>query len=203
MTKANSPHPLSDLTEKIGKLTIAWNDLHFFVFSIFWQLNGNDAARSSAIFFSIQSDRTHRQVTVALAKVVLAIVPRLCESLIGLLEEVNKLSGRRNDVIHAMWAFDGNWQDGAASVFAPSSPRLSKKRLDEELDKLLRELLILRMKVAQSHTLIGEFLTIRGGGKVQPEAQPPQPTPGMATPAESNLLGALPTSPQTPGSSPE
>jgi hypothetical protein len=106
MTKANDPHPLADLVTKIGKITLAWNDLHLFIFAIFWRLNSNHATRSSAIFFAAQADRTQRNMTAALVNLELAEAPKLREATIAILNEIGKTAGRRNDIVHAMWAFE-------------------------------------------------------------------------------------------------
>jgi hypothetical protein len=133
MTKANAPHPLADLAPQIGKITMAWNDLHLFVFSIFWRLNGNHALRSKAIFFAARADRTQRDMTMALIQQEMAGVPLLQTAATEALNEIGNLTSRRNAVIHAMWAYEADWQTGTATVFPPSSPKLSKKRLGEEL----------------------------------------------------------------------
>src|SRR4051794_32824083 len=101
-TKAPPSHPLMDLTTSIGKITMAWNDLHLFVFSIFWRLNGDDALRSKAIFFAVQADRTQRLMTQELIKLELARVPMLRDAALEVFNDIAKASGRRSAVIHAM-----------------------------------------------------------------------------------------------------
>jgi hypothetical protein len=161
MTRANDPHPLADLVTKIGKITLAWNDLHLFIFAIFWRLNSNNAMRSSAIFFSVQADRTQRNMTGALVKLELEQVPELRDATIDILNEIGKTAGRRNDIVHAMWDFESDFEKGTASVFAPSSPRLSKKRLGEELDKLYADLVELGLKLGAIKKQIDEFWKLR------------------------------------------
>jgi hypothetical protein len=178
MTKANSPHPLPDLVSKIGRITLHWNDLHLTIFSIFWRLNSDHAVRSSAIFFSVQADRTQRNMTAALVKLELESVPMLRDNTIGVLDEIGKLAGRRNDVMHAMWDFDTE----NAKVFAPSSMRLAKKRLGEELDSLYEELVRVSHLLMFLKKKIDEFWKLRNALQVLPSAHPEQPNAETANP---------------------
>jgi hypothetical protein len=174
MVKANSPHALADLVPKIGKITIAWNDLHLFIFGLFWRLNGNAALRSKAIFFAVRADRTQRDMTAALVQVELSRVPDLRDATIALLKDIGNAARRRNDVIHAMWSFESDWDQGTAHVFEPSSPRLSKKRLGEELDKLYEDLTRLGGRLSTIHRQVIEFYEILDRFQAQPQAHPGQ-----------------------------
>jgi hypothetical protein len=147
MAKPGGPHPLADLATQIGKITIAWNDLHLFVFSIFWHLNGGDANKSAAIFFSAQADRAQRNMAEALIKADRLMPLLLRQAALDVLNDIGKTAGRRNDLIHAMWIFESDWDTGTATIFEPSSPRLSKKRLGEELDKLYADALELGKRI--------------------------------------------------------
>jgi hypothetical protein len=188
MTQANAPHPLADLVTKIGKITLAWNDLHFFIFAIFWRLNSNHALRSSAIFFSVQADRTQRNMTAALIKLELEQVPLLRDAAIAILNEIGKTAGRRNDLVHAMWDFESDWERGTATVFEPSSPRLSKKRLNEELDKLYADLIAIGARLRTIKKQIDEFWKIRERFQKQPSVHPEQPNAEMANPPADSPL---------------
>jgi hypothetical protein len=187
MTKANDPHPLADLVTKIGKITLAWNDLHLFIFAIFWRLNSNHAMRSSAIFFSVQADRTQRNMTAALVKLELEQAPMLRDASIEILNEIGKTAGRRNDIVHAMWRYESDWEKGTATVFEPSSPRLSKKRLDEELDKLHYDLLQLGGRLRTVKKQIDAFCELRESFQKPPSIRPEQPPDEAANPQADSL----------------
>lgn len=175
MAKANAPHPLDDLAPKIGKITMQWNDLHLFIFSIFWRLNG-DALKSKAIFFAVQADRTQRNMTQELIKLELERVPILRDAALELFNDIGKASGRRNAVVHAMWAFEADWETGTATVFPPSGPKLSRKRIGEELDGLYADLVKLGTRLATINTQIIEFLRILTEHRAQQSIHPAQPS---------------------------
>jgi hypothetical protein len=186
MAKANAPHSLADLIDNIGKITLAWNDLHLFVFSIFWRLNGNHALRSKAIFFAVRADRTQRDMTMALVQQEMTGVPLLQQAAIDALNEIGNLSGRRNAVIHAMWAFEADWDQGTATVFAPSSPKLARKRLGEELDKLYEDLVRLGARLASINKDVIKFCEIVDSFQKPPAERPPQPSYAGASPLGRN-----------------
>jgi hypothetical protein len=58
MAKPSSPtEDYAEYAALIGHVTIAWNDCHSFVFSIFHELTGMDWDRSKAIFFVASGKR--------------------------------------------------------------------------------------------------------------------------------------------------
>jgi hypothetical protein len=187
MTKANSPHPLSEIAPAIGKITLVWNDIHLFVFSIFWRLNGGAAKRSKAIFFAARADRTQRDMTTALIQAEMELVPELRDAAVAVLADVGRMSGRRNDVIHAMWAYDADWENGVASVFEPSGARLSRKRLGEELTKLYEDMVRLDARLSTINRQVIGFCEIRDRWLAQHPQSRALPDAGRATQAEGDL----------------
>lgn len=192
MTNANAPHPLAELTTKIGKITIAWNDLHFFVLAIFSEMNNRDPLKSAAIFFAVQADRTQRNMTEALIKEDSQMPPLLKQAAIDTLNDIGRTAGRRNDLVHAMWIFESDLDSGTATVFAPSSPRLSRKRLGEELDKLYEDAVKLSRRISTINRQIREYLDIVERHQAQ-HPNPPAPPGGYAA---SLPVDSLPDSPQ-------
>jgi hypothetical protein len=123
------------LAEKIGKMTIAWNDCQGIVFMIFHSLLDSDLGRAVAIFFAIKSDTGQRDITIGLAKYVLASKPGLLGELTAIFTTFNATAGRRNDFIHAIWR--DSEKAGAFAVWFDVRKRLSGKDPVVEIDALI------------------------------------------------------------------
>ena len=102
--------PVSDtmkvLEAKIGALAVQINRCQAIVFMIFHGALDTDIGRSEAIFFTLRSDSTQRDVTTALVKSVLFLGPEwkeLAREIELEIQSFNAMSGRRNDFIHAIW----------------------------------------------------------------------------------------------------
>jgi len=94
------------LEAKIGALAVQINRCQAIVFMIFHAALDTDIGRSQAIFFTLRSDSTQRDITTALVKDVLFIGPEwkeLAREIELEIQAFNSLSGRRNDFIHAIW----------------------------------------------------------------------------------------------------
>src|SRR5262245_41147547 len=50
----------------LGHVTLAWNDCHYEVLSIFHTLSGVSWRNASAIFLALRSDRDRREITLEL-----------------------------------------------------------------------------------------------------------------------------------------
>ena len=135
----------AELEAAIGRVNIIWNDLHYVIFEIFWLLLRRDSVAATALFFSTQSDRAQRKMVASLAKARFGEGSNEANLIISTLELANKLAGRRNDVIHAMW--DWAHPDGL-SVIAESSKRLARKDWRRELENLHEEIAGAALKIA-------------------------------------------------------
>lgn len=195
-------HPLTFLATNIGRITIAWNDIHFFVFTMFWRMNGNDPAKAMDIFFALRADSAQRDITAGLANSALAPWPELQQQAISALNAIGKLAGRRNAFVHAMWIFESQEGDiEHKSLFAPSSPKLSAKDIATELEQLGAEIEALKITVAKVTIAIEE--------KFKPSKQQAlakllleyQPQPGEPTPMQA--APGLPATPKPGGEPPQ
>lgn len=142
------PDPLDEIAPLIGHVNLAWNNLQFWVFCVFWKLLDVGAMKADSIFFALRTDRAQRDITLQLIKATMFNFEELRHRLEDLIERANKLAGRRNDVIHAMIFVDH--PATAAQVFASSSPRLSKKDLTTELKDLVLTIKALNSEFATS-----------------------------------------------------
>lgn len=52
MAKKTKPYTEDDLALRVGKLTLLWNDVHFFIYAIFVRLMNDDYQRADAVFFA-------------------------------------------------------------------------------------------------------------------------------------------------------
>jgi hypothetical protein len=58
----------------LGHVTLAWNDCHNIVLSIFHILSGLSWGKASAIFLALKSDHDRREITLSLMNEVLHTV---------------------------------------------------------------------------------------------------------------------------------
>ncbi|MGP2491735.1 hypothetical protein ACTDI4_08895 [Mesorhizobium sp. PUT5] len=89
----------------IGRATIAWNNVSQSVYYIFQTLTGLDHDAAKAAFFAVSSDRSQRDMTQALIEQKLKpINPKLAKRAMAALGDVNGLAGKRNDILHVVFA---------------------------------------------------------------------------------------------------
>jgi hypothetical protein len=89
----------------LGHVTLAWNDCHYSVLSIFRTLTGVSWETAYAIFFALQTDRARQRVTLALMKEVLNADGDQPMKELGaqLISQLGQLAGERNLATHMMW----------------------------------------------------------------------------------------------------
>ena len=89
----------------LGLVTLAWNDCHYFVLSIFHTLSGVSREKAYAIFLALKSDHDRREITLALMKTVLDTDndEHMREQGTRLLGQLGALAGERNLATHTMW----------------------------------------------------------------------------------------------------
>ena len=134
-----SPYTRTDVANLVGQINVAWGDLQFWVYTIFRYLI-DDAMRAKAIFFTIRSDSTQRDITAALVDLALphALPKELRKDARTLFSEIQRISGHRNDAIHAMWGH--GFLDKTIAPIAGSSPRLQEKDAIAELQQTVNEI---------------------------------------------------------------
>jgi hypothetical protein len=145
---------LEDHAALLGHVTIAWNDCHYMVLSIFHTLSGVSWETAYAIFLALKSDHDRREITLALMKEVLDTNndQPMREWGTRLLGQLSALAGERNLATHTMWATVINMKrEGQPEVRPnPSLPQPKNLKVDfgsqfsnltTSLRNLFRELL--------------------------------------------------------------
>lgn len=91
--------------QRVGSAVLAWNQLHADLYMIFWNivgLNGHpvDAQVAQALWHTIQSDFTQRQMLANAAKVHLGDNDQTLERLLWVIKQTDRLSAYRNIAAH-------------------------------------------------------------------------------------------------------
>lgn len=126
------------LAYSIGLVTLKYNDVQFWFFLIFQSMMHRALYLAHPTFFSVKSDRGQRDMVRSLAEERLKEYPALRKALGGFIERANRLGGRRNDVLHAMWHYEEPRKP--PSVRLPLHNRLAGKDWEAALNELLHDL---------------------------------------------------------------
>jgi hypothetical protein len=89
--------------ETIGTVAATWNSAQESLFFAFVALMRMQKPEAEAIFFTLKADSAQRDITDALAKVVLAENSDLLKRVSSSIKSMNLLAGERNAAIHTMW----------------------------------------------------------------------------------------------------
>jgi len=122
----------------VGMSAWAWNELHGRMFVLFWFLSENPHDRKSvayekmhAIWHSVQSDSTQRQMVLAAAEPELRNQPKLFAAIKWAVDQTGELAKYRNAAIHIQTAFDGETSGPRADAFsAPTAHAARFNSLD-------------------------------------------------------------------------
>jgi hypothetical protein len=126
---------LEEMAPDVGRVTILWSELHFWVFCVFYRVLGAGIAKGDTAFFTLRSDRAQRELTETLVKQHMPEDDPLRGRILVILDEINKkLAGRRNAIIHAIWFY--SQEDAPVKVWASSARKLSQKDVKAELTSL-------------------------------------------------------------------
>ena len=94
----------------IGRATLAWNDLHISIGSIFWALTKiPNGSAPGAIWHSLKSDRAQRDMTLELAMLDAmgyTISDKLSIEIKWLLDRCTSLEDTRNNLLHSPFIFN-------------------------------------------------------------------------------------------------
>jgi hypothetical protein len=126
------------LAHSIGLVTLKYNDVQFWFYLIFQTMLHDALYLAHPTFFSVKSDRGQRDMVRNLATERLKEYPIFLKALCGFIERANKLGGRRNEVLHAMWNYEDREQ--TPNVRLPFHNRLIGQDADKALSALLAEL---------------------------------------------------------------
>ena len=85
----------------VGEIMVAWNTLHSQLFLLFWALMGKDRYNAAyGVWHCIYSDKTQREMLMAMAEGTLASKPAMLARIKWLIDRINDLSPYRNDPAH-------------------------------------------------------------------------------------------------------
>ena len=122
-------------------MTVVWNHCQALVFSLFFHSLGAELTKAQSVFFSIRSDDAQRRVTLA------SLGESDFASRAGAtINELGKLSGRRNAFIHAIWDFSKgsaaatNWLDIWKKQLGTGDPLAQCEALIVKLEGILATL---------------------------------------------------------------
>lgn len=88
----------------VGRATVAWNTLSGAVFDHFRTLSGMGEVDAKAIFFTVASDRSQRDMVSRLFDLkIKPDHPALAKRARSLLGDADKLAGKRNDILHVVF----------------------------------------------------------------------------------------------------
>lgn len=90
----------------IGTVTICWNGVQESLFRLFLILSNLPFRTAEAIFFSVRSDSSQRDIVLSVARTELQDYPDLWQATKSLLKCIGELAGERNAAIHTMWQMD-------------------------------------------------------------------------------------------------
>ena len=131
--------PFTSHATLIGRVTIAWNTAHYFLFQVFLALQPKPHLEfAEAIFFELKSDRAQRDLTLAATKAMITD-PDLRKETVDAIDRLHNLASRRNAVTHAMWAFQPH-PDSGKVLWRPHAT-LSKTDIKAELNALASDIL--------------------------------------------------------------
>ena len=90
----------------VGEIMIAWNTVHSYLFLLFWALTGKDRYEAAhGVWHCIHSDKTQREMLIAMAEGTLASNSRMLERIKWLVDRTSDLSPYRNDPAHTSILF--------------------------------------------------------------------------------------------------
>jgi hypothetical protein len=146
---------LHEFAPLIGKINMSWGDCQFFVYIIFVHLMGYDPTKAEPIFFALKTDRAQRDITTALAGVVLGKHPKLLRKITTTFGNLETMAGRRNDVIHAMWGIQYDTLE--PGLLAGSSSRLRGKPFKATLEETHTAIFAIAQKLSEIITDLEEI----------------------------------------------
>jgi hypothetical protein len=121
----------------IGRVTLMWSDVHAQVGQLFEDFCASEEARKR--YWETQSDRTQRQLLLAVGSVALQDYSDLRGRLEKTLAEIDRLAGDRNAAIHTYWAIDLPAEKILPHRRIPSHKRL-RADFEVQFDQLLERL---------------------------------------------------------------
>ena len=152
--------PEAEIAAAIGRITIAWNDLHYEFFLMFVAASGMPKGSADAIFFAIKNDNSHRDMTKA--ALLEALRPnKMRREAINLIKRAGKFAGERNLPVHAMWATHYPSGDLVLSPFVRQKSASRTGKIDVRLAETLGSVNALYREALRLQTRISKHLASR------------------------------------------
>ena len=184
----------------VGRATIAWNNVCHAVFQMFQLLSELDDETAKATFLVVNSDRSQRDMVAAL------IDTKLKHHSTGLakrahrqLADINRLAGKRNDILHVIYLDDLNPQK--VSQFHDRGHLRGKQGADllDSIHKTTLECLDISMDILGTCSKVMQLPSYQNRSLLRALLQSnPRPTSAkLATEGEFGLLDAPATTPRS------
>jgi hypothetical protein len=93
--------PIAAHAELIGRVTIAWNDLHRVIGQLFEEFSESEAAKQR--YWAVRSDAGQRNLAFAAGMAALRLLPELRQRFETTMKEIDALAGDRNAALHTYW----------------------------------------------------------------------------------------------------
>lgn len=97
----NEVDPIAAHAELIGRVAIAWNDLHRAIGQLFEEFSDSEAAKQR--YWSARSDAVQRNLTFAAGVTALKPLLELRQRFETAMREIDALAGDRNAALHTYW----------------------------------------------------------------------------------------------------
>ena len=128
--------------ELIGRVVISWNEVQWMVYRLFVTFSAMPPQQAQDVFFSLRSDASQRDLTLAAGKSALATHPKLWQKFRTAMCDIGTLAGERNAAIHTMWGFNFYEALAGASLlsFGPMADTTPHKSLKDDFTAQCNEL---------------------------------------------------------------
>lgn len=139
---------LDEFAMTLGHVTIKYNEAQAFVLHIFINLSGAERHIARTMFFSMKSDSGQREMTVAMARVVMVDdrgITDECKRVVAAIENLSKLAGERNAAIHTMWYLDSEEEESSDAPvtyrMGPDPNSIAHPKLQKDVEKQFKALI--------------------------------------------------------------
>jgi len=100
-TAKDEVDPIAAHAELIGRVAIAWNDLHRVIGQLFEEFSNSETAKQR--YWATRSDAGQRNLAFAAGMAALRLLPELRQRFETTMREIDALAGDRNAALHTYW----------------------------------------------------------------------------------------------------
>ncbi|WP_292295029.1 hypothetical protein [Marivita sp.] len=140
--------------DKIGRIVVRWNELHFILRTLFISAMQTDLDTASAILSQAPSDQAQRKIIKAVIKSKIEDEGILSENK-KIFSEIDALSGERNNFIHGLWF--SLPEEGIAVPSRHGDRRKKFQNVDNDADNLLEKISNTQTRVFELEKKIQTF----------------------------------------------